>query len=879
MAAAIERAEYMTLSFKQIFDSELDVINFRRKAIREGRVAKARNVKQPPHEDHGSEALRHYVTDRKEVIQQDDDAKVETRGTSRLSGDDDLTGIALSGGGVRSASFCLGVLQALDSLSNHDEPHILDAVDYLSTVSGGGYIGTSLISGLMQPDFSFPFDSRFDEQETPETQHLRDYSNFLAPNGMLDYLVSAALVFRGLLVNAIIVLPVLLILAVITVFSNPTVADLAVPDVLGFSLDNVYLVTITGLESFTLTLNLAILTAALMFASALYTSLTFLKGSLGTREGLGRFLSLLLILLFVSFLVELKPFVLQGLFAHSKAPDPNVLPGGAPRDPFAVFAGILPALAGVLVPAALFLISIAQKLANLAKASLGKATWTSYLKKHGSRLLLYCAALIVPLLLWIAYDYLSYWAIRRGTDAIYGTSTPEWLQTASWVLMRPTASRTGLVETIFGSLVSRIGLVGMFYLLCALALMLVCLLIGPNSNSLHRLYRDRLSRAFLFPRPQLGQGAQAIDPDRFKFSALKPFSAVDTSLASQTTRAWTPAAAYAPYLLVNTAINLEASRELNKRGRNADTFIFSPLHIGSRATGYVGTTDVEARVSDLTLATAMATSGAAASANMGVDTIKILTFSLSLLNIRLGYWLANPKRLDALRNRFKRWRANIGTLYFAAETAGRLDENQLNVYLTDGGHIENLGIYELLRRKCKVILAVDAEADPDMTFPSFVSLQVMARIDLGVRIELPWQRLQQAALEVTGSRLYGPDALPGPNGPHAAIGVIRYSDTETGVLIYIKSSLSGDENDYVLDYKRRNPSFPHETTLDQFFSEEQFEAYRALGFHAARNLLSGEDDFASASLSPTWQAEVSAALKLLNISATMAAAVAKRIPH
>jgi hypothetical protein len=178
-----------------------------------------------------------------------------------------------------------------------------------------------------------------------------------------------------------------------------------------------------------------------------------------------------------------------------------------------------------------------------------------------------------------------------------------------------------------------------------------------------------------------------------------------------------------------------------------------------------------------------------------------------------------------------------------------------------------------------VILAVDAEADPDMTFPSLVSLQVMARIDLGVWIDLPWQRLQQAALEVTSSKLYGADALPGPNGPHAAIGIVKYSDSETGVLIYLKSSLSGDENDYVLDYRRRNPSFPHETTLDQFFSEEQFEAYRALGFHAARNLLSGDDDFASGYLSPAWQTEVSAALELLNIPATMAAKVARRIPH
>ena len=112
----------------------------------------------------------------------------------------------------------------------------------------------------------------------------------------------------------------------------------------------------------------------------------------------------------------------------------------------------------------------------------------------------------------------------------------------------------------------------------------------------------------------------------------------------------------------------------------------------------------------------------------------------------------------------------------------------------------------------------------------------MARIDLGVRIELPWQTLQSGTLGVTSTALYGPDGPPGAHGPHAGIGIIRYNDDERGVLIYIKSSLSGDENDYVLDYKRRNVAFPHETTIDQFFSEEQFEAYRCLGFHATHRL-------------------------------------------
>ncbi|WP_155256363.1 hypothetical protein [Mesorhizobium loti] len=275
----------------------------------------------------------------------------------------------------------------------------------------------------------------------------------------------------------------------------------------------------------------------------------------------------------------------------------------------------------------------------------------------------------------------------------------------------------------------------------------------------------------------------------------------------------------------------------------------------------------------------MATSGAAASANMGRNTVRILTASLSLLNIRLGYWLANPYRIGAFRDRVNRAIANVGTWFFATETAGFLDEKQLNVYLTDGGHIENLGIYELLRRRCKVILAVDAEADPALTFPSLVGLQVMARIDLGVRIDLGWQTIQSGALAVTPSKPNGAKGPPGPHGPHAAIGVIQYDDDdEPGVLIYIKSSLSGDENDYILDYMRRNPTFPHETTVDQFFNEEQFEAYRALGFHAARGLLTGADDFGKpAEIPKHWSRHVAAALALLNVPKSMATKIVARI--
>ena len=106
---------------------------------------------------------------------------------------------------------------------------------------------------------------------------------------------------------------------------------------------------------------------------------------------------------------------------------------------------------------------------------------------------------------------------------------------------------------------------------------------------------------------------------------------------------------------------------------------------------------------------------------------------------------------------------------------------------------------------------------------------------------MPWKEISKATLGWMGS---GSPTSPEPraevtSGPHVAVGTIEYGGGQTGYLVYVKSSLTGDENDYILDYIRRNPNFPHETTSDQFFSEEQFEVYRALGFHAVNGFLDG----------------------------------------
>ena len=96
---------------------------------------------------------------------------------------------------------------------------------------------------------------------------------------------------------------------------------------------------------------------------------------------------------------------------------------------------------------------------------------------------------------------------------------------------------------------------------------------------------------------------------------------------------------FAPYQIINTALNIQNSRYANQRGRNADFFVFTPQFTGSNATYYVRTKDMEERAPDLDLGAAMAVSGAAALANMGSNTIKVLAPTLAILNVRLGFWL------------------------------------------------------------------------------------------------------------------------------------------------------------------------------------------------------------------------------------------------
>ncbi len=435
---------------------------------------------------------------------------------------------------------------------------------------------------------------------------------------------------------------------------------------------------------------------------------------------------------------------------------------------------------------------------------------------------MFVPTLFVPLLLWVVYLQLCYWGISKQIE--HWSLEGQWqsdYNAPAWMKGFPAL----LPDFLYLPLPSPIA---QLYVYGWLVLFFCSAFLSPNANSLHRLYRDRLSKAFIVcPVHQLASGAEPIRTiDKVKLSELN------------TERS--------PYHLLNAALNVQASRYANRRGRNADFFLLTRNYIGSATTGYVGTTEVEAKVPEVDLATAMAISGAAASSNMGSSSIKQWTLLLAKLNVRLGYWLRNPKYI-AGRNKLEETFHALFSPYFLYEAFGLLNESRWFVNLSDGGHIENLGVYELLRRRCKLIIVIDAEADPRMNFGSLVTLERYARIDLGVRIELPWGKIRAVTLQV-GQQMQANDGVPlellSQAGPHCAVGRIFYPEGE-GRLLYVKASVSGDESDYVMDYKRRHASFPHETTGDQFFTEEQFEAYRALGFHAVQGFFSGRDQIAT----------------------------------
>jgi Patatin-like phospholipase len=353
-----------------------------------------------------------------------------------------------------------------------------------------------------------------------------------------------------------------------------------------------------------------------------------------------------------------------------------------------------------------------------------------------------------------------------------------------------------------------------------------------NAFSTHMLYRNRLVRCYL--------GASV--PKR-REQPFTGFSAEDdVPLAKlQVSLHDSPAASHArPFPLLNTSLNVTRGKELALQTRKARSFVLSPAYSGyarpipempewQSAFGETRLAGSRHKGSerDITLGTAMAISGAAASPNMGFHSSPALAFLMTLFDVRLGWWMGNP-RIE------KGWRQGspaVGFWWLLRELFGAASDDSDYVYLSDGGHFENLAIYELVRRRCKLIVACDASCDPCYSFDDLHNAMERCRSDFGVEIEVDTSVLAPQADRPAA---------------HFAIGKIHYTprqgrkkerEEDVGTLIYLKPVLCDrppqcDPAD-LLGYKKKNGAFPHDSTANQWFDEDHFENYRNLGYVTA----------------------------------------------
>lgn len=279
--------------------------------------------------------------------------------------------------------------------------------------------------------------------------------------------------------------------------------------------------------------------------------------------------------------------------------------------------------------------------------------------------------------------------------------------------------------------------------------------------------------------------------------------------------------------VLNLTLNLVRGKKLAWQERKAAPFVVTPMHTGSYYLGYRESLDYGGK-DGISIATAAAISGAAVSPNMGYSSSPVTALLLTLFNVRLGWWLGNPGVAgDAT---FTRAEPAFSLAPVFSEALGFTDDESPYVYLSDGGHFENLGIFEMVLRRCRLVVSTDAGADPNYEFGDLGNAVRKIRIDLGIPIEfrdLPIRRY--AGKEDAAAR-------------YCAIGRIMYSAVDglgapDGTLICFKPALSGKEPRDVLHYAAANPVFPQEPTSDQFFGESQFESYRQLGEFALLNSL------------------------------------------
>jgi len=378
-------------------------------------------------------------------------------------------------------------------------------------------------------------------------------------------------------------------------------------------------------------------------------------------------------------------------------------------------------------------------------------------------------------------------------------------------------------------------------LLKMLTLIVLGFYVNPNAISFHRFYRKQLSDMYLrfagkSKNIPLNEMFDAHDVDSKKFQA--------------------------PYPIINTCLNLQnPGGDAKFMGTKAsDYFLLSPLFCGSKLTGYVPTNQFDDYRS-MTLPAAVTISAAAVNPGMGMYSSPMLSALVTLFNARLGCWVSNPLVLK------KSFAMIWWPIYFFRELLGRIGSNNRMINISDGGHIENLGAYELLRRGCRLIISVDAGGDAAYQFDDLNNFLLRARNELGIEIRFRDDQQPEDLIRPRPSSVYSKQRyavadilqwwedriVPDPATQAGRTETVNLREPiKIGTFVYVKSSVTAPTGKPVLDpadtlrygtykYKIYHPAFPHESTSDQFFDPVQWEAYYQLGQYIGADLLHVDD--------------------------------------
>lgn len=376
---------------------------------------------------------------------------------------------------------------------------------------------------------------------------------------------------------------------------------------------------------------------------------------------------------------------------------------------------------------------------------------------------------------------------------------------------------------------------------------------GDSAISPHTAYRDLLSRAFSFMRQVREK------PDR-------PGTAGDSRVRVTPRPISPPLSALArddiPELLICASVNI-TEPGVAAAGAHARPIVFSPslVEITGEPGGRMRTTDYERLIGrpapifrhsfDGSVMSYVALTGAAVAPSMGKFTKFWLRQVMTILNLRLGAWIPNPASPEAFAKAdeagLSRWLNRCpGLVLWFREFRGRHYVSSRHVYVSDGGHYENLGIVELVRRGCTEIWALDASNDDRGSWRSLAESLNLVSSELGCTVEGdfegfaavadaedPTKRLVHAT--TTDVLVRGMQEKERPEGadPGSDPGLEAYSC----VIHVVRLGMTARTSPVIRELGSRYKRFPYDSTLNQLYTAERFDLYRSLGYDSTRAAL------------------------------------------